>query len=221
MTTYDTTSTDAVYARARALIPGGIFGHYRAAATRIGPKFFSRAEGAHFWDLDGNQYIDYMCAYGPNILGYNHPVVDAAARTQYELGNTVSVAAPVMVDLAEVLVDMVQAADWAIFGKNGGDATSLAVRVARAATGRRKIVKVRDGYHGVAPWMMASTKDDRVKAGIVAEDGAHVLQVKWNDVADFERLIRDHGDDIACFISSPYDHPVLRDLRTPKCRRRK
>lgn len=215
MTSYDTTRTDALYARAQALIPGGIFGHYRAAAARVGPKFFARAEGARFWDLDGNEYVDYMCAYGPNILGYNHPVVDAAARAQYELGNTVSVAAPVMVELAEVLVDMVRAADWAIFGKNGGDATSLAVRVARAATGRRKIVKVRDGYHGVAPWMMATTTDDGARAGIIAEDGAHVLQVTWNDVAGFERLIRDHGDDIACFISSPYHHPVLRDNELP------
>jgi glutamate-1-semialdehyde 2,1-aminomutase len=211
MTIYDTSKTDAMYARAQELIPGGIFGHYRTAATRVGPKFFSRADGARFWDLDGNEYIDYMCAYGPNILGYNHPVVDAAARAQYQQGNTVSVAAPVMVELAEVLVDMVDAADWAIFGKNGGDATSLAVRVARAATGRPKIVKVRDGYHGVAPWMMASMPDDAIKAGILPEDGAHLLEVEWNDVAGFEQLISDHGADIACFISSPYDHPVLRD----------
>ncbi len=215
MSTYDTSRTDAMYARAQALIPGGIFGHYRAAASRVGPKFFSRADGAHFQDLDGNDYIDYMCAYGPNILGYNHPAVDAAARKQYEAGNTVSVAAPVMVELAEVLVDMVSAADWAIFGKNGGDATSLAVRVARAATGRRKIVKVREGYHGVAPWMMATMGNDDVKAGILEEDGAHVLEVAWNDVAGFEQLISEHGDDIACFISSPYDHPVMRDNTLP------
>jgi glutamate-1-semialdehyde 2,1-aminomutase len=150
------------------------------------------------------------------ILGYNHPVIDEAAQAQYRKGNTVSLAAPVMFELAEVLVDMVDAADWALFGKNGGDSTSLAVRIARAATGRKKIVKVKDGYHGVAPWMMASMGDTRVMAGITPEDGANMLEVAWNDADGFEELIREQGDDIACFISSPYDHPVMRDNTLPE-----
>lgn len=150
-----------------------------------------------------------MCAYGPMILGYNHPVVDEAARAQYAKGNTVSLAAPVMVELAETLVEMVSGGDWALFGKNGGDATSLAVMVARSATGREKIVKVDEGYHGVAPWM----QDGR--PGTIAADAEHVLSVAWNDADAFAALIDAHPGQIACFISSPYDHPVMRDNQLP------
>ena len=220
MQTYDTSKSEEMFSRAKAVIPGGIFGHYGGAVKRPGPRFFSRSDGAHFWDVDGNEYIDYMCAYGPMILGYNDRVVDAAAQAQEELGNTVSLAAPIMVELAELLVDTVAAADWALFGKNGGDSTGLAVRVARAATGRKIIVKVHGGYHGVAPWMMASfnsggSGDADVTAGILPEDGAQVLSVPWNDAEAFEQLISDHKGEIACFISSPYDHTVYRDNTLP------
>jgi glutamate-1-semialdehyde 2,1-aminomutase len=216
MDVLDTTKSQAMFARAKNVIPGGIYGHYAGNNRRPAPRYFERSEGAHFWDVDGNDYIDYMCAYGPMILGYNHPVVDEAAQAQYRKGNTVSLAAPVIIELAELMVEMVEDADWALFGKNGGDSTGLAVRIARAATGRRKIVKVQDGYHGVVPWMMASTEDVKTSAGTVEEDGAHVLQVPWNDAAAFASLISEHRGDIACFISSPYDHPVLRDNELPE-----
>lgn len=201
MKTYDVSKSSEMYARAKAVIPKGIYGHYGYAVRKGSPTFFSRSEGARFWDLDGNEYIDYMCAYGPMILGYNHPVVDEAARKQYQAGNTVSLAAPVMVELAEALVDFVPAVDWALFQKNGGDATSLSVMVARAATGRDKIVVVDDFYHGVAPWMQRSERP-----GISQADTAPVLSVPWNDASALEKLISEHPDEIACFISSPYHH---------------
>ena len=151
-----------------------------------------------------------MCAYGPAILGYNHPEVDEAAKSQYGLGNTVSLASPVMVDLATTLVEMVDAAEWALFGKNGGDSTNLAVMVARAATGKEKIVKVRDGYHGATPWMQ-----EKGRPGTVSSDANHVLTVEWNDLESFEEILVNHSDKIACFISSPYNHPVSRDNELP------
>lgn len=215
MDKFDTSRSQEMFARAKEVIPGGIYGHYAGTNTRPAPRFFSRSEGAHFWDVDDNRYIDYMCAYGPMILGYNDPVVDEAAQAQYRKGNTVSLAAPAMIELAELMVDMVDAADWALFGKNGGDSTGLAVRIARAATGRKKIVKIEDGYHGVAPWMMAVTDNPRTMAGTIPEDGAHVLQIPWNDVSALEQLLSEYGEDIACFISSPYDHPVFRDNLMP------
>ena len=147
-----------------------------------------------------------MCGYGPSILGYNHPEVEEAYKVSADKGNTVSVASPVMVDLASKLVEMVDIADWALFGKNGGDATSLAVMIAREFTGKKKIIKFDDGYHGVAPWMQ-----EKDRPGIIASDGEHVLKVKWNDSEALEQLLQKNGSDIACFISSPYDHPVSRD----------
>lgn len=209
MNTNDVSKSDAMYARAKAVIPGGIYGHYGYSVRKTGPKFFSKSEGAHFWDIDDNKYIDYMCAYGPMILGYNHPVVEEVVRNQLICGNTVSLASPVMVELAETLVDLVTAADWALFSKNGGDSTALAAMVARAATGRKKIVKVTEGYHGVAPWM----QDGR--PGTTAADTEHVLEVAWNDAAALQKLIDEHPGDIAGFISSPYDHPVFRDNELP------
>ena len=80
-------------------------------------NFFSKSEGAYFWDLDDNRYVDLMCGYGPSILGYNNPEVEEAFQLSSDKGNTVSIASPVMVDLASKLVDMIDIADWALFGK--------------------------------------------------------------------------------------------------------
>ena len=210
-TTYEVPKSDEYLNKAKKVIPGGIFGHYKYALRESGPKFFLRSEGAYFWDVDENRYIDLMCGYGPSILGYNHPEVEEAYNSSAEKGNTVSLASPVMVDLATKLVDIVDAADWALFGKNGGDATSLAVMIAREYTGKRKIIKIDDGYHGVAPWMQ-----DKERPGILSSDNDHVLKVKWNDLSSVEELLFNQGDDIACFISSPYDHPVSRDNSLPE-----
>ena len=210
-TTYEVKKSDEYFAKAKKVIPGGIFGHYKYAVRESGPKFFSKSEGAYFWDLDDNRYVDLMCGYGPSILGYNHPEVEEAFKSSSDKGNTVSIASPVMVDLASKLVDMVDIADWALFGKNGGDATSLAVMISREFTGKKKIIKIDDGYHGVAPWMQ-----DKNRPGVIASDSEHVIKIKWNDFEELENVLSQGNNDIACFISSPYDHPVSRDNSLPK-----
>ena len=146
-------ASDKLFSRAKELIPGGIFGHYKYAVREEGPKFFSKAKDAYFWDVDGNKYVDLICGWGPMILGYNNPIIDKVAQSQYSSGNTVSIASPVMIDLAETLVDMVDIADWALFGKNGGDSTQLAVMISREETGRKKVLKITGGYHGANGWM--------------------------------------------------------------------
>ncbi len=182
-TTYEVKKSDEYFAKAKKFIPGGIFGHYKYAVRESGPKFFSKSEGAYFWDLDDNRYVDLMCGYGPSILGYNHPEVEEAFKSSSDKGNTVSIASPVMIDLASKLVDMVDIADWALFGKNGGDATSLAVMIAREFTGKKKIIKIDDGYHGVAPWMQ-----DKNRPGVIASDSEHVIKIKWNDFEELENV---------------------------------
>ncbi|MFO7962856.1 MAG: aminotransferase class III-fold pyridoxal phosphate-dependent enzyme [Desulfobacterales bacterium] len=218
MEPYRQTQSQSLYERAKKVIPGcpfcpdgGIYGHYSTSVwARGNPVYFSRSEGSRFWDVDGNSYIDYMCAYGPMILGYNHPVVDAAALDQYKKGNTVSLASPVMIELAELLVDMVSIADWAFFSKNGADPTNLSVMTARASTGRKIIVAVEGGYHGTTPWMQ-----DPGSGGTLTEDTAHVIRIPWNDYERFESVVGEHGDDIAGFISTPYHHPVIFDNEMP------
>ncbi len=205
-----TPKSKELYERAKAVIPKGLYGHYGFAVTDESPLFFQSSSGSRFVDIDGNEYIDWMCAYGPMILGYNHPAVEEAAAKQMQAGNTVSLASPVLVELAEELVDLVSVADWALFGKNGADSTMLAVMVARAATGRKYVVKVDGGYHGSAAWMQTEGN-----AGTVAEDHALVLSVPWNDPAALQQVIDDHPGQVACFMSSPYHHPVFEDNVQP------
>ena len=124
-----------------------------------------------------NEYIDYMCAYGPMILGYDNEVIEQAVRDQLAKADTCTLASPVMVDLAEMFVDLIPWADWATFAKNGADATNMAVLIARTHTGRRKLIAIEGGYHGSSPWMQA-----RGRAGISERDHHELIRIPWNDL---------------------------------------
>ena len=205
--------TQELFQRAARVIPCGIYGHFSPAPLvppTDYPFYTSRAEGSRFWDVDGNEFIDYMCAYGPMVQGYGHAEVDAAAAEQLKKGNCTTGAPPVMVDLAELLVDLIPSADWAFFAKNGGDITDYATMVARDATGRKKIVMIGGGYHGVAAWMQAPGHH-----GIIEEDYEHIIRIKWNDVAAFEKAIDQYPGQIAGFIATPYHVPTFTDSELP------
>jgi glutamate-1-semialdehyde 2,1-aminomutase len=215
MNTYDHAKSKELFARAVKVIPGGVYGHLGPAEgcfmpVNAYPLFSERAQGAYFWDVDGNRYIDYMCAYGPNILGYNDPEVDAAALAQLKKGNCVSSPTPKMIDLAELLVDTVEMADWAFFAKNGGDTTLFALMIARCATGREKAVLTRGGYHGVQPWTQKEGHP-----GITPADISNNLYVEFGDYEALERTFAEHRGEIACFMATPYHHPVYEDNRLP------
>ncbi len=146
METYNYDKSHALFNRAVNVIPTGIHGHLGPSQgcfipVSAYPFYVERAEGTYIWDVDGNRFIDYMCAYGPNIMGYNHKEIDDAARAQMDKVNCAVLPAEVMVDLAELLVDTIESADWAFFAKNGGDTTNLALMTARAKTGRKKLIK--------------------------------------------------------------------------------
>ncbi len=158
----------ALRARASRVIPGGLWGHMNAAQLPDGyPQYFASAEGCRLRDVDGRSFVDLMCAWGPVILGHRNATVEAAVRAQAGQGDCMNGPGPVLVDLAETLVDMVPHADWCLFGKNGTDATTSCVTIARAATGRRKVLLARGAYHGAVPWCSPSL------AGVTAEDRAH------------------------------------------------
>ncbi len=215
MQRYQYPKSRELFERAVKVIPAGIPGHLGPASgcfipVSAYPFFCERAEGTYFWDVDGNRFIDYMCAYGPNILGYNHPEVDAAARAQIEKANCTTVPAPLMIELAELLIDTVDSADWAMFAKNGGDVTNLAMLTARAATGRKKIVKFVGGYHGVHPWML-----DVGYPGVLYEDIENIITIPFNNVKMFKRVLADHHGDIAGVISTPYDHQAMNENHLP------
>ena len=215
-TPYTFEKSRAAFDRALNVIPSGIYGHQGPTEGCYIPQtsfplFSSRAEGSRFWDLDDNEYIDYMCGYGPNVLGYRDPDVDAAAARQAKLEDVVTIPSAIMVDFAELLVDTVASADWAFFAKNGGDATTLAVMTARAATRRKKIVFINGFYHGVAPW---SQKLDY--PGVLEEEVANNLYVDFNDLPALERLFSEHRGSIAGLIAQPYMHGNFVDNTLPE-----
>ncbi len=200
-----------MFRRAAAVIPGGIYGHTSPVAGLPGvfPYFAVEAEGCRYIDVDGNRYIDYMCGYGPIILGYHRPEVEAAAAAQRAKGAVFNHPTPVMVDLAEALVGRIDFADWAVFAKNGSDLTTWAIQVARQATGRRKVLRIEGSYHGVDAWCSPG------HGGVIAEDRVHIDAFRWNDREGFETLVSRYDDDVAAVIVTPYHHPSFARSELP------
>lgn len=205
------TKSRALYERAARVIPGGIPGHQtpRFLVWDKSPYFVEKAEGCRFWDVDGNEYIDYMCAYGPMILGYNHPKVEEAVKNQRSKGDCFNLPSQMWVELAEYLVDLIASADWALFGKNGSDAVNCAVLVARAHTEKEKIIMTEGAYHGIGPWCTPNT------TGITEEDRANVITFPYNDVEAFEKILETNQDDAAAVIVTPFKHEFSHDQEMP------
>lgn len=201
------------FKRATKVVPSGVYGHLGPAEgcfipVSKWPLFSERAKGTYFWDVDGNKYIDYMCAYGPNVLGYCDPDVDAAAKKQLDLGNCTTSPSKIMVECAELLVDTVASADWAFFAKNGSDVTTLGVMTARAHTGKKKMIFLKGFYHGDFQW--AQKKD---YPGILPEEVANNVVVPWFDIPALEQAIAEAEKDggAAGIIAQPYDHGNFKD----------
>ncbi len=198
-------------ARAARVIPGGLWGHLNAANLPEGyPQYFVSAEGCRLRAADGREFVDLMCAWGPMVLGYRHPAVEEAAQRQAALGDAMNGPAPVLVELAETLVAMIPHADWCLFQKNGTDATTACVTIARAGTGRRKVLVARGSYHGAAPWCTPSL------AGVTTEDRAHLLHFDYNDVASLHDAAEAAGGDLAAVIVTAFRHDMGRDLELPE-----
>ena len=202
----------ALRGRAARVVPGGMHGHLDAAFLPPEfPQFFARGEGCRVWDVDGNEYVDLMCSWGPILLGYRHPEVDRAVVEQLAVADVLNGPTSLMVELAETFVDQVPHADWAMFCKNGTDATTLGLVVARAAEGRRKVLIARGSYHGIGSW---STRVDA--PGTTPEDHANTVSFEYNDLASVEAAVdRAGADDVAAVVVTPIRHDIQRDLEAP------
>jgi glutamate-1-semialdehyde 2,1-aminomutase len=204
------TADQRLRARARQVVPGGMFGHMRASGLPAGyPQFFERGEGCHLWDVDGRRYVDFMCSWGPIILGHKHPAVTEAVQRQMAAGDCLNGPTERMVELAERLVRLIPHADWALFSKNGTDATTTCVTISRAASGRRKILAARGAYHGAVPWCTPHP------LGVTAEDRAHLIEYVYNDVSSLEAAVDKAGDDLAGVIVSAFRHDYGFDQELP------
>ncbi|MES1164561.1 MAG: aminotransferase class III-fold pyridoxal phosphate-dependent enzyme [Verrucomicrobiota bacterium] len=199
-------ASNALYERARRLIPGatqtlakGVGQHVAGVA----PKFLKSGRGAHVVDVDGNEFLDMTMAVGPLILGYADPVVNAAIRAQLNDGITFSLPHPLEVEVAELIHQMVPGAESVRFGKNGCDVTTAAVRLARAYTGRARVLCC--GYHGWHDWYIAVT--DR-RLGIPDQVAELTHTFAYNDLASLEAAL---DDETACVILEPTTFEAPRD----------
>jgi len=164
----------------------------------VAPVFLARGKGSHVWDLDGNEYIDYPMALGPIILGHNYPAVTDAVMRQIRDGTTFSLPHPLEVELAEALVKIIPCAEMVRFAMSGSDATSGAVRAARAYTGRDIVACC--GYHGWQDWYIGTTTRNK---GVPKAVQQLTIPFEYNDVESLKRIFTQHAGDVAAVIMEP------------------
>jgi glutamate-1-semialdehyde 2,1-aminomutase len=200
----------ALRERAERVLPGGVDSPVRAYRAVPGvPPHIIGGEGAHVVDADGNEFIDYVLAYGPHILGHQPPRVVAAIRAQLERGVAYGHTVELEVDLAERIVDAVESVEMVRFVTSGTESAMSAVRLARAATGRDRIVKFAGGYHGHADALLAESGSGIATLGIPGSPGvpaaavAGTVVLPYNDLEAAIALLDAEGDQIAAVIVEP------------------
>lgn len=201
-----TAASDELKAKARRFLPNGTLGNF------TGEVILSRASGSRVWDCDGREYIDYLLGSGPMLLGHAHPKVLRAVRAQLEAGTTFFALNEKAILLAEAIVDAVPSAEKVRFTSSGTEATLYALRLARAATGREKILKFEGGYHGMHDYALMSLQPARISdyphpipdsRGISKGVEGSVLVAPFNDLEFAASLIEDYRAELAAVIVEP------------------
>lgn len=164
----------------------------------VAPVYLMRGQGSHVWDVDGNEYIDYPMALGPIILGHNYPAVSEAVMQQMKNGTTFSLPHPLEVEVAEMLVDVIPCAEMVRFGKNGSDATTGSVRLARAYTGRDVVACC--GYHGWHDWYIGTTTRSK---GVPEAVRRLTVPFEYNNISSLARIFEEHPGQVAAVVMEP------------------
>ncbi|WCE05048.1 glutamate-1-semialdehyde 2,1-aminomutase [Pseudoxanthomonas sp. JBR18] len=200
----------ALFARAQALIPGGVNSPVRAFKSVGGEPFFvQRAEGAYLYDVDGNRYIDYVGSWGPMIAGHNHPAVREAVERAIRDGLSFGAPCPAEVTMAETITRLVPACEMVRMVNSGTEATLSAIRLARGATGRQRIVKFEGCYHGHGDSFLVKAGSGMLTLGVPTSPGVPVglseltATLSYNDFEGATALFEDIGAEIAAVIVEP------------------
>ncbi len=205
-----TDRNESLMARARQVIPGGVNSPVRAFRAVGGtPRFVKRARGAYFWDANDTRYIDYIGSWGPMILGHGHPAVEEAVRQAAEDGFSFGAPTEREIELAEEILALVPSMEMLRLVNSGTEAGMTAIRLARGATGRSKIIKFEGCYHGHADALLVkagsglATFGNPTSAGVPPEVVQHTLVLEYNNIAQLEEAFGLHGADIAGLIIEP------------------
>jgi glutamate-1-semialdehyde 2,1-aminomutase len=197
-------------ATARQYIPGGVNSPARSwGAVGGDPIFIARGAGSRVWDVDGNEYIDYVCSWGPMILGHAHPDVIAAVQAAAARGTSFGAPTEAENDLAKMVSDSFDSVDLVRFVSSGTEAAMSALRLARAFTGRDKILKFQGGYHGHADALLVAAGSGAMahgvpdSAGVTASFAQDTLIAEFNDLDSVEAHLAAYPDQIACVIVEP------------------
>lgn len=211
MKTYDMSTSYRMFEEAKRIVPNGIYGPRSPHFLTYGsyPCFFTHGKGSHVWDVDGNEYIDYMCSFGTNVLGMNHKEVDDAALEQQRRGDSFTLPTDRWNILAETMVAQIEGMDWVAFGKNGSDVTTYSTSIARQYTGRKMIITVRGAYNGSHFWCSHG------KAGVPDEYRAHVTDFAFNDLDEFTSIVKKNPGNVAAVMLTPHHHPAMADQVLP------
>ena len=201
---------DALFARAKKLIPGGVNSPVRAFKAVGGtPRFVQRAQGAYFWDADGKRYIDYIGSWGPMILGHgNQAVIESVQKAMLD-GFSFGAPTEREIELAEEIVKLVPSIEMVRLVSSGTEAAMSALRLARGATGRSKIIKFEGCYHGHTDALLVkagsglATFGNPTSAGVPPEAVQHTLVLEYNNLAQLEECFALHGKELACLMMEP------------------
>ena len=199
-----------LFARASRSIPGGVNSPVRAFRSVGGtPRFVTRAQGPYFWDAEDKRYIDYIGSWGPAILGHAHPEVVRAVQEAAVHGLSYGAPTEAEIEIAEMLIARMPSIEQVRLVSSGTEATMTAIRLARGATGRSKIIKFEGCYHGHADSLLVKagsgllTFGNPTSAGVPPEFVAHTIVLDYNDITGVKAAFAQHSKDIACIIVEP------------------
>ncbi len=203
--------SEVLFERAKKVLPGGVNSPVRAyRAVGMTPRFISRADGAYIWDVDGNKYIDYVCSWGPMILGHNHPLIREAVQKAVQDGLSFGASTAREVEIAELMIQMVPGIEMVRMVNSGTEAVMSALRLARGATGRDKIIKFEGCYHGHSDAMLVKAGSSAVaeggrpsSAGVPADTAKDTLTARYNDLESVQQLFDRYPGQVACVIVEP------------------